>query len=108
MSARMRLMWFEVNEGGSSSSRPLPPPDTHTNLNTITAAIMTGSNIRGPLSSLPTETYQHILSFCDPSTLGRASLVSLAFLELAGPFLYRDVNVTGFDQLERLFYSEVS
>ena len=54
-----------------------------------------------PLSHLlPTETYQHILSFCDGDTLGRASLVSLAFLELASPHLYGHIIITGLAQLK--------
>lgn len=64
--------------------------------------------LKHPLPSLPTETYSHILSFCDGDTLGRASLVSLAFLELASPHLYGHIIITGLAQLNRLFYSEVS
>ena len=61
-----------------------------------------------PLPSLPIETKGHILSFCDSQTLGRATQVSLAFLELAGPILYEHVTVTGYDQLRRLIDGRVS
>lgn len=59
------------------------------------------------LPSLPTETHAHVLSYCDAQTLGRACLVSFAFLELAGPLLYEHINITGFAQLESMFYNEV-
>lgn len=54
------------------------------------------------------EIIEHILSCCDPCTLGRASLVSFATLERAGPLLYRHITITGFDQLGRMFYDQVS
>jgi hypothetical protein len=57
-----------------------------------------------PLPALPTETHAHILSFCDPQTLGRACRVSLAFLELASPHLYGDITIRGYEQLKTLFY----
>ena len=60
------------------------------------------------LPALPTETHAHILSYCDDQTLGRACLVSPAFLELASPLLYTHVAITGFDQLVKLFYDDVS
>lgn len=61
-----------------------------------------------PLPLLPTETHAHILSYCDPDTLAHASTVSFAFLQLASPLLYcRDLTITGYDQLQRLFYNEV-
>ena len=61
-----------------------------------------------PLPSLPTETHAHILSYCDAQTLGRASLVSLAFLEIASPHLYGHITITGLAKLNRLFYQDVS
>ena len=60
------------------------------------------------LPSFPTETHAHILSYCDQQTLARISATSSTFLELAGPLLYRHITITGFDQLQRLFYTDVS
>ena len=60
------------------------------------------------LPHLPAETYSHILSFCEPDVLADASRVSLAFLELAGPILYRHVTITGLNQLDKLFHREAS
>jgi len=48
-----------------------------------------------PLPFLPPEMKQHILRFCDPSTLAKASRVSLAFLELSSPILYQDIELIG-------------
>jgi hypothetical protein len=58
------------------------------------------------LPSLPTETHEHILSFCDQQTLGRACLVSLAFLELASPHLHRDITIHGFLHLDKLLHPD--
>ena len=69
---------------------------------------MTPSRPSRHLPLLPLETKAHILTFCDAPTLAQASLVSLTFLELASPRLYGHITITGFDQLDRLFYKEVS
>ena len=58
-----------------------------------------------PLPSLPTDLKREILSFCDPSTLAKASLVSLAFLEMSSPFLYRDVTIDGWRDVIKLICS---
>ncbi|KAL7413380.1 hypothetical protein BDY24DRAFT_67034 [Mrakia frigida] len=58
------------------------------------------------LPSLPIEMKRAILSFCDAPTLAQACLVSLSFLELATPFLYRDVVLHGLKHFEKLFYEE--
>ena len=56
-----------------------------------------------PLPFLPPEMKQHILRFCDPSTLAKASRVSLAFLELSSPILYQEIELIGLGKLEKLF-----
>ena len=61
-----------------------------------------------PLPDLPSEIHQEILRFCDPSTLGRASQVSLAFLEFSSPLLYYDVEITSFTELGLLFASRIT
>ena len=61
-----------------------------------------------PSPALHWEIIDNVLSYCDPCTLGRASLVSFATLERAGPLLYRHITITGFDQLGRMFYDQVS
>jgi hypothetical protein len=78
-----------------------PPPSTR-----IPSLEM--SNQSSPLPDLPLEVHGHILRFCDPSTLAVTSRVSLAFLDFSGPLLYRDIVITGRDQLEMLIRSEVS
>ena len=102
----------ERAEGGrSSSTRPslplflCPPQPIHPHHNHITTMTELVASSRPP--SLPTETHAHILSYCDAQTLARASRVSLAFLQLAGPHLYEHITIRGFKQLERMFYREV-
>ncbi|KAL7416871.1 hypothetical protein BDY24DRAFT_438690 [Mrakia frigida] len=58
-----------------------------------------------PLPLLPLEIKNHILRFCDPSTLAKTARVSLAFLELSSPILYEDVHIHGFEHLKLLFCS---
>jgi hypothetical protein len=48
-----------------------------------------------PSTPLPLEIKGEILSFADTDTLARACSVSLAFLELAAPLLYRDITFVG-------------
>ncbi|KAL7416912.1 hypothetical protein BDY24DRAFT_378682 [Mrakia frigida] len=55
------------------------------------------------LKQFPIEIYHEGLKHCDPSTLARASRVSLAFLELSSPLLYRDVKLVVFEQMAELF-----
>ena len=55
-----------------------------------------------PGAVLPSEIHAYVLSFCDDPTLASSSRVSLAFLELTGPLLYRDITVRGKDQLDLL------
>ena len=59
------------------------------------------------LKEFPTEIYNEILKFCDPSTLAKAARVSLAFLELSSPLLYRDVQVDGIEKMAKLFCGRV-
>ena len=61
-----------------------------------------------PPPSLPIEMKRAILSFCDAPTLAKASLVSVSFLELASPFLYKNIVIYGLQHFEKLFYEEVS
>ena len=61
-----------------------------------------------PLPFLPLEVKGHILRFCEVGTLAVSSRVCLAFLEMAGPILYKDITITGKEQLEKLVRSEVS
>ncbi|KAL7416732.1 hypothetical protein BDY24DRAFT_412226 [Mrakia frigida] len=56
-----------------------------------------------PLPLLPTELKREILRFCDPSTLAKTSLVSLAFLQLSSPILYLDIEVVGVPSALKLF-----
>ncbi|KAL7416862.1 hypothetical protein BDY24DRAFT_205686 [Mrakia frigida] len=58
-----------------------------------------------PFPLLPLEIKNHILRFCDPSTLAKTARVSLAFLELSSPILYEDVHIHGFEHLKLLFCS---
>ena len=51
----------------------------------------------------PIEIHNEILKFCDPSTLAKVGRVSLAFLELSSPLLYRDVELVGMDKMAELF-----
>ncbi|KAL7415565.1 hypothetical protein BDY24DRAFT_381534 [Mrakia frigida] len=60
------------------------------------------ASISRPLPYLPPEVKGHILKFCAPATLFSTSLVSLAFLELSSPFLYKDVVIRGSSDLFRL------
>jgi len=61
-----------------------------------------------PFPFLANELKKEILRFCDPSTLAKTSLVSLAFLELSTPFLYYEVETRGCKQLSLLFKPRVS
>ncbi|KAL7416749.1 hypothetical protein BDY24DRAFT_438579 [Mrakia frigida] len=55
------------------------------------------------LPLLPTELKREILRFCDPSTLAKTSLVSLAFLQLSSPILYHDIELVGAQSALKLF-----
>ncbi|KAL7410144.1 hypothetical protein BDY24DRAFT_418262 [Mrakia frigida] len=55
-----------------------------------------------PRPSLPLELQHEILRQCDPSTLAQTSRVSLAFLDLSSPLLYRDIAIVGLEGLQRL------
>lgn len=59
---------------------------------------------------VPTEIKRHILKFCDRSTLAKTARVSLAFLELSFPLLYRNVlgQISGLYRLQRFFCERVS
>ena len=61
-----------------------------------------------PVPSIPTELRRSILSFCDPSTLAKVSRASVAFAELATPFLYRNVVLKGPEALESFFCKRLS
>ena len=63
---------------------------------------MSTTRIPPRIPPLPTETKAHILSYCDQQTLGRAAGASLELLELAGPLLYQDITVKGYNQCLRL------
>ncbi|KAL7416895.1 hypothetical protein BDY24DRAFT_412380 [Mrakia frigida] len=56
---------------------------------------------------VPIEIKLHILRFCDLSTLVKVARVSLAFLELSSPLLYRDVRIQGVYRLQRLFCKRI-
>jgi len=66
------------------------------------------SPLPGSLPYLPLETKHPILRFCAVSTLARTSQVSLAFLELSCPLLYRDIHLPGAKLLPLLFSERVS
>ena len=55
------------------------------------------------LKEFPIEIYNEILKFCDPSTLAALARVSLAFLELSSPLLYRNVELVGTRNMAKLF-----
>ncbi|KAL7417211.1 hypothetical protein BDY24DRAFT_411962 [Mrakia frigida] len=57
------------------------------------------------LPIFPLELKHHVLRFCDPSTLSKTSRLSLAFLQLSPPLLYRDIELVGLDKAELLFCS---
>ena len=60
-----------------------------------------------PFPAIPLEIKGAILSFCDAATLANASSVSLAFLQLASPLLYDDINIELGEQTEKLFCARV-
>ena len=51
---------------------------------------------------LPSDVKRRILSFCDVGTLCASSRVSLAFLELVGPILYKDIIIKGNKQIVKM------
>lgn len=55
------------------------------------------------LKKFPPESTNRNLKFCDPSKLANTSRVSLAFLELSSPLLYRDIKLVGLRQVQKLF-----
>lgn len=57
---------------------------------------------------LPHDIISEILSYCDLSILVAACRTSLAFLELAGPRLYRHVRIRSLQHLQALFCDLVS
>lgn len=101
------------DEVTSDSARPLlPSPQTAiislpSNLpeNMDIEALSSLSLVSPFLKQFPIEIYNEVLKHCDPSTLARASRVSLAFLELSSPLLYRDVKLVGFEQMVELFFA---
>jgi hypothetical protein len=60
------------------------------------------------LSAFPHEVLEDILRYCDQQTLGRTSRVSLAFLEMSGPLLYKSMVLTHWCQFQQLDRSDVS
>jgi len=83
----------------SASSLTLPPPlDSTHPANPIPAHLL----------RLPLEVHHEILKFCNLSTLSQTSRVSLAFLQLSGPLLYRDIFVRGVKSLEKIKRSKVN
>ena len=110
---RWSSTWFEKvavgefvsvgrKKGGRRSSRPqldlgqsstLPPPSLspiHNNLETSKPQKM--FSLTSPsLPFIPTEVKKEILKFCNQSTLARTPSLSLAFLELSSPLLYRHI-----------------
>ena len=64
--------------------------------------------LRPRVPVLPLELKAAILAECDLPTLATASRVSQEFLALAGPALYRDIDIDGEPRLRRLVRSPVS
>lgn len=71
--------------------------------------IMSSTPLRpiGTIAALPVELKREILRFCDPRTLSIASMASFAFLELASPILYHDVDLASSAALQRFFCPRV-
>ena len=61
-----------------------------------------------PFPPLPLELKGEILSYCDASTLAKASSASLAFLQLASPLLYRHLTFVGPQGLKKFLSLRVS
>lgn len=61
-----------------------------------------------PFPPLPLELKGEILSLADADTLARACGVSLAFLQMAAPLLYRDITFTKFDAFGKFLEIRVS
>ncbi|KAL7415715.1 hypothetical protein BDY24DRAFT_267761 [Mrakia frigida] len=56
-----------------------------------------------PLPFLPTEVKKEILKFCDQPTLAKTSGLSLEFLQLSSPLLYRHIVFKGPEGLSKFF-----
>ncbi|KAL7415671.1 hypothetical protein BDY24DRAFT_381853, partial [Mrakia frigida] len=60
------------------------------------------------LPFLPTEVKKEILKFCDQPTLAKTSTLSLAFLQLSSPLLYRHITFEGPEGLTKFLTLVVS
>lgn len=58
--------------------------------------------------TFPIEIFAAILSFADQTTLAAACRCSLALLQLAGPLLYFEVELTTWSSFQAFFCSTVS
>jgi hypothetical protein len=61
-----------------------------------------------PFPPLPLELKADIFAHADADTLAKACGVSLAFLEIAAPLLYRDITFVGPEGLEKFLTLKVS
>ncbi|KAL7415667.1 hypothetical protein BDY24DRAFT_381836, partial [Mrakia frigida] len=61
-----------------------------------------------PFPFLPIEVKKEILKFCDQPTLAKTSTLSLAFLQLSSPLLYRHITFEGPDGLTKFLTLVVS
>ena len=77
----------------------IPPPIQLANMHPSALPLV----ITPFLRRFPTEIYNEILKFCDPSSLAKVARVPLAFLELSSPLLYRDVKLFGLEKMAKLF-----
>jgi len=53
------------------------------------------------LPFLPNELMKEILKFCDQPTLAKTSTLSLAFLQLSSPLLYRHITIRGPESMDK-------
>ena len=79
-------------------------PPIHNNLETTKMSSPTST----PLPFLPTEVKKQILKFCDQPTLAKTSGLSLAFLQLSSPLLYRHIVFEGPEGLTKFLTLVVS
>jgi len=90
----------------SSTFPPSPFPSSHPQQPRDLEKM--AASISSPLPSLPIEIKKEILKFCDPPTLAKTSSLSLAFLQLSSPLLYRHVTIKGPRQLKMMLSLVVS
>jgi hypothetical protein len=95
-----------TRSGEPSSTRPVhrPPPSHHP---PVHAHKMSADPLR-PFPPLPLEIKGEILAHADTDSLAKACSVSLAFLQLAAPLLYRHITFEGPEGLEDFLTLRVS